>query len=164
MFQQALQADNRGNYREAIQLYTKALARYPKNEAALYNRALCWYALDSNHKALADLNQLIAAKPVVGFEVKTNPLWDKGKNRWTVFTTEAVFQRGDVKYHMDSLRSAYQDFQYCIDNGYEVARSHLFIGSIYMLNGNKEKGCSYYQKAAELGDTTAFRFIQEDCR
>lgn len=114
LFNQAVALDKSGKYFDAINTYSQVLKRNPKNEMALYNRALCWHELDSNRIALEDLTMLIDSKPNSGFESRTNPLWDKSNNRWTVFTSEALFQRAVILYNIDSLRKAFSDFSACV--------------------------------------------------
>ncbi|RYY42560.1 MAG: hypothetical protein EOO06_20995 [Chitinophagaceae bacterium] len=163
LFEQALHYDQKKSYREAINFYSEVLERNPKNELALYNRSWCWYLLDSNRLALADLEMLIRSKPTTTIEYKSNPLWNKDKSRWTVFTSEALFQRGVVKFDMDSLKGAYADFKACAESGHEVSESFLYMGRIMAMYGKKDKACEYLKEALLQGNTKAREVIGKVC-
>ncbi|RYE56469.1 MAG: tetratricopeptide repeat protein [Sphingobacteriales bacterium] len=163
LFNQAVALDKSGKYRDAINTYSQVLKRNPKNEMALYNRAICWYELDSNKRALDDLTLLIDTKPNTGFESRTNPLWDKSNNRWAVFTSEAVFQRGVILYNIDSLKKAFSDFSACVQNGNEQGESYLYMGSIMVMYGKKDKACEYYRLALSYGSAKAMDFVSKGC-
>jgi tetratricopeptide (TPR) repeat protein len=163
LFNQAVALDNSGKYLDAIHTYSQVLHGNRKSEMALYNRALCWYELDSNKRALDDLNLLIDSKTNTGSELRTNPLWDKSNNRWTVFTSEAVFQRAVILYNVDSLKKAFSDFSACVQNGQAKGECYLYMGSIMAMYGKKDKACEYYRLALASGSTKAMEFVRKGC-
>ncbi len=83
---------------------------------------------------------------------------------------DAIFRRALTKYFMDSLKSAFTDFQTCIDRDYELkSNCYLWQGSIYARVGNKQKACELYSQGRfyakdheELGE--AERLIKNYCK
>ena len=79
-----------------------------------------------------------------------SPLADE-EARTQVPYDDALYQRAQVKYHMDSLRSSFADFQELVDKGYrEKSNCVLWQGTIYVRSGKREKGCEYFEKARQF--------------
>lgn len=163
IFQKAVDLAENGRHSEAIPLFSYLVGRNPKNEQALFERAISLYYLDSNKRALDELNRIISLKPKGQIEFIVNPAYATGDDKWKVSTIAVLYQRALVKYGMDSLKSAYFDFKAALESGYETARCNVYIGSIFMASGQKEKGCEYYRQAALLGDKEAAGFIEKAC-
>ena len=164
IFKNAVELAEKGKHNEAIPYFSQLVERNRNNERALFERGISWYYLDSNQKALDDLNRILASKPKQQFEFIINPVYAKGDDRWKVSTIDVLYQRALVKYGMDSLKSAYIDFKTSLENDYETARCNVYIGSILMTSGQKDKACEYYRQAAFLGDKEAAGFIEKGCR
>lgn len=62
-FTLASKAFDRGDYTQAVFYYTKYLSKYPKAEAAYYNRGLAYNYLKNYDAALADLTRAIEINP-----------------------------------------------------------------------------------------------------
>jgi tetratricopeptide (TPR) repeat protein len=58
-------ASGRGEYRAAVEAFTRALKKSPRSMPALANRATAYSALGEHDSALADLNAAIALVPVM---------------------------------------------------------------------------------------------------
>jgi Flp pilus assembly protein TadD len=64
--QLSLQADtffNNGHYKEAIKLYTQAIAVNPKSSKAYFDRAISYYFIKDKKKAIEELRKTVAIVP-----------------------------------------------------------------------------------------------------
>ena len=85
------------------------------------------------------------------------------EDRSQVPQTTVLFERAKVKYFMDSFNSSFIDFKFCLQNNYQVSKSYLWIGTIFIRTGDKVKGCDFYQKAKFWGDDEAEKMIKGNC-
>jgi tetratricopeptide (TPR) repeat protein len=79
-----------------------------------------------------------------------NMPYDNEEVRGQVPYLEALYERAIAKYHMDSIKSSFSDFQVCIDNNYEASNCALWQGNLWYKIGKKNKACDGYRKAKEL--------------
>ena len=74
--------------------------------------------------------------------------------RTQVSFNDALYQRAQVKYFMDSLKSSFTDFQSLVDNNYdEKSNCVLWQGTIYVRSGKTDKACAYFDKAKQIALT-----------
>jgi tetratricopeptide (TPR) repeat protein len=152
--------------KEAIDVYSKIIQRDSTIQVAYYNRGLCYFEVDAFDKAINDFNKVISLQPKesIVFIPNRNSQFISDADRLKVSYLEALFQRAQVEYFMDSLKSSFIDFKACIDNGFELTNEcYRWLGIIYIDSGLKEKGCESFNKALILGDTTANGFIKRNC-
>jgi tetratricopeptide (TPR) repeat protein len=146
---------NKGKYKEAIALYTKALSKNNKLQLAYYNRGLCYIETEDYFKSLNDFNTILKLKtPGEGnfiFELNPNsPVADE-EARTQIPYDDALYQRAQVKWHLDSLLSSYQDFQRLVDRGYkEKVLCILWQADIWHDSEKEETACEYAQRARKL--------------
>jgi len=158
-------------YDEAIAIYTDVIKRNPKLPLAYYNRGIAYMYLEKYKNALADFNKIIASQQNSGpFKYVPNPNspFAKEEDRAFVSYYEALYQRAQVKYHMDSVQSSYRDFTELIENYYEVSNCYLWQGTLWMRAGNREKACERFDKATIYARTEedrqeADRMTKEYC-
>ena len=162
LYFQGVELAEDGEHEKAIKKFTQVIELNSQNDRAYFERGISWYIIDSSEKALDDLNYILDNKPALAFEV--NPAFATGDQIWKVPTVNIIYQRALVKYGMDSLKASFIDFMYCAKNGYEKARSNLFMGHMHQASGNNEKACYYYKLAAYLGDEEAKGIIEKDCQ
>ena len=67
---------------------------------------------------------------------------------------EALYERAIAKYHLDSIKSSFSDFQICIDSRYEVSNCTLWQGNLWYKAGKKDKACDAYKRAKEFATET----------
>ena len=60
---EAAAAQKEGKFREAVALYTEALALEPKNDAVYVNRAACYGGLKETHNMLSDAEMAVDINP-----------------------------------------------------------------------------------------------------
>ena len=108
-------------YDKAIEINTEVIKRNSKLQAAYYNRGFDYMAIKNYPKALADFNKVIALQSHGDFTITYNqnsPLAGE-EARTQIPYNDALYQRAQVKFYMDSLKSSFLDFQTLIDNNYE---------------------------------------------
>jgi tetratricopeptide (TPR) repeat protein len=157
---------NKGNVSGAIKEFSKVIARNKKLQVAYYDRSLCYTDLKEYALALNDLNRICALQGDGPFSFVMNPNspFATEEDKSQVPTMTVLFERGKVKYLMDSLKSAFIDFQTCLDNNYQINDCRLWIGTIYIKSGDKKKGCDLYQTAKLFGDDEAADLIKGNCK
>lgn len=169
---EALRLQRSGKNSEAIRLYDKILSRNARLQVVYYNRGLVYREQKRYSDALNDFNTIIELKgsgPVI-IEINEKFRDNSEESRSEIPYSDALYQRAQTKYLMDSLKSSFLDFQYLIDNDYEE-RSNclLWQGDIYIRSGKKEKGCLMFQKAREIATNNedvkeANRMMAENCK
>lgn len=63
LMKQGFEKDNEGNYLDAIECYTQALAAEPESPVALIQRGICYIKLRINDKGLEDLRAAVELSP-----------------------------------------------------------------------------------------------------
>jgi lipoprotein NlpI len=162
LYYQAVALSEKGKYKEAITLFSRVIEQNSKNERAYFERAISWYYLDSNQLALKHLNHLLDSKPMIGLEM--NPAFAAGDEIWKVPAIHIYYQRALIKYEMDSLKSSFDEFMLCAENGFEKARANFYMGNILKAFGKNEKACSYFKLSSALGDEEATRYLEKECK
>ncbi len=155
-------------YSEAIKVYDQILKKNPGFEDAQLSKAWC-YLQDSNYaKAVHFFNLLLDRKNPGNsefvFEVNPNGPLATEEDRRKVTRSEIYYHFAVTEYMMDSLRSAYRKFQYCVDNNYEVGTSYIWQGIIWLQSDDSVKACEFFRKSKFSGDKEADYYINEYCR
>ena len=171
LFDEAYRLTKDKQYEEAITIYNKLIQQNNKLQLAYYNRGYCYSELKKYNKALADFNKVMSLQQhgdvIITFN-KDVPYADE-EVRTQVPYHDALYQRAQVKYHMDSLRSAFIDFKVLIDNDYtEKSNCLIWQGTIWVKDDNNDKACVSFKKAKEVATTEedkqdAENYIQEYC-
>ncbi len=156
---------NQKKYDKAIEIYNKVINRNSKLQLAFYNRGFAYLQLKKYKEALADFNKVIALQTYGDFVITYNkdlPYPDE-ETRTQVSYNEALYQRAQVKYFMDSLRSSFTDFQRLVDDNYEEKSNCMsWQGTIYIRSGNTDKACDYFFKAKQFALNDEDRNDAED--
>jgi tetratricopeptide (TPR) repeat protein len=140
-------------YDEAIKVYTEVIKRNRKLQLAYYNRGLAYNATKQYNKALADFNEVMSLQTSGGYIVTFNKdmPYASDEVRAQVPYQDALYQRAQVKYYMDSLRSSFRDFQALIENNYEEkSNCLLWQGTIYLRNKKSDRACDYFNQAKQI--------------
>lgn len=156
LLDEAYNLSRQKKYDKAIEVYTRVIKRNSKLQLAYYNRGFAYVAIKEYDKALGDFNRVMELQSHGNFIITYNqnsPLADE-EARTQVPYDDALYQRVQVKYFMDSLKSAFIDFQLLVDRGYEEkSNCMLWQGTIYLRDGKTDKGCEYLHKAKRVAVT-----------
>jgi len=171
LFDKAYSLTKEKQYDNAIEIYNELIQRNGKLQLAYYNRGFCYINTKKYQSALADFNKVMDLQThddvILTFN-KDMPYADE-EVRAQVPYYDALYQRAQVKYHMDSIKSSFLDFQVLVDNNYEE-KSNCIVwqGTIWVRNGSKDKACEYFQRAKSVATTDEDRrdadeYIKEYC-
>jgi tetratricopeptide (TPR) repeat protein len=153
------------DYEGAIQDYTIVLSLDDENTLAYLNRGKNKARVNDNIGAIDDFEDAISTKGSETTYITETPnqFMDDDYGIYDVEMEEIKYERGIVLYEMDSLRSAFNDFNFCIQEGFQVKESLNMRGNIYLLFGMKKEACKDYKKGWELGDVDSRDNFAEYC-
>jgi tetratricopeptide (TPR) repeat protein len=126
---QGCQAIERGLYKDAIRLLTKAIEKDPKYDKAYYNRALAYAWMNKFDEALPDYNKAI----------EINPNYSK-----------ALVGRGKVLQNKKKIKEALMDFNKAIEVGTDDPDAYYNRGVIYLEGKIEDQGIKDFLKATEI--------------
>jgi len=153
------------DYEGAIEDYTKIIKISPRNSLAYLNRGNNKARLGNYLEAIEDYNKVIRIKG--GGETKNGNLfyidigYMKDFDEFYVSMEEVHFQRGLARYHIDSLKLALNDFDFCIQKNFELLSCYYMIGLIYIAYGNMEEAYLALNKSILLGNPEAQKIIDK---
>ncbi len=140
-------------YDKAIDVYNKVIKSNNKLQLAYYNRGFAYLGQKQYDKALWDFNKVMALQTHGSFIMTYNqdsPFADEEAKAQVPYN-DALYQRAQVKYFMDSLKSSFIDFQTLVDNSYEEkSNCVLWQGTIYLRSSKTDKACEYFGKAKQF--------------
>ena len=153
-----------GQYEDAILDYSRMIEVNPSNTLAFFNRGISKQNLENYEGAIQDFDKAIKTKggEMLYMDKVDNPYIDNGYE-FDVRMEEIRFERGIVLYYIDSLRPAFNDFNFSIEKNHEVPLSHYWRGLIYLSYGMKNEGCADLRKSQNLGEPSANEMIQSYC-
>ena len=142
-------------YKEAINLYTKVINRNDKIQLAYYDRGFSFIAIKNYSLALRDFNKVLSLQTIGDFVYTENPntSFASDEARMQVPYNDALYQRAQIKFYMDSLRSAFKDFQTLVNSDYQKSNCLAWQGTIWIRNGNKDKACEYFERAKQTASS-----------
>lgn len=152
-------------YNGAIADYTKVLTIDPKNCLAMLNRGKNKNRLHKYKEAIEDYNNVLQFKggeKLVITKVE-NSFVDNGFE-FDVEIEEVKLERGIAYYNLNQFKSAFEDFNFCIQRNYLLADCYYWRGLIYRAFKMNNEGCSDFRKSAELGDPDARALLEEYCK
>jgi len=133
LFNDATMAHNRGEYEEAIAIYSKILKFDPEYVSALQQRVACYIALGKHESALADINTVM---------------------RFLGSNAININWRGMIYLKLEMYQSALADFSHLIDVAYERTKldTHRYRAT-----------CAYHvDKTLAIHDYTYLIEMEED--
>jgi tetratricopeptide (TPR) repeat protein len=155
LLDKALNYSKQKKYDKAIETYTKVINRNSKLQLAYYNRGFDFVATKQYDKALWDFNKVMTLQSHGDFIITFNqnsPFSDE-ETRTQVPYNDALYQRAQVKFYMDSLKSSFQDFQTLINSNYEKSNCIIWQGTLWIKDGKPDKACEYFEKGKQLALT-----------
>lgn len=152
------------DYYGAIEDYSKIIEIDSKNTLAFFNRGKNKKRLQDYIGAIADFDSAISTKGNEDFYFNwvENPLVETGF-QFDVKMEEIRFERGISRYNIDSFNSAFLDFNFCIQNQFELSSNYYWRGLVYLTYGMELEGCEDLEKANDLGDNDAKEVIKSYC-
>jgi tetratricopeptide (TPR) repeat protein len=153
------------DYEGAIADYTRIIEIDPDNALALLNRGKNKKRLEDYQGAIEDFEQAIATKggEMIYLDKVENSFTETGFE-FDVAMEEIRFERGIARYSIDSLKLAFDDFNFCLDKNYKKAASLYWRGMIYVAYGMNQAGCADLKEALKRGDPDAQAMIDTYCR
>jgi tetratricopeptide (TPR) repeat protein len=141
---------------ESIKDDSLALLLDPNNILVLVNRGKCKERIQDFNGAIQDFNKAILQKGGERsyFEKVPNSFVETGFE-FDVRMEEIKFERAICYYYQDSLRRAFDDFNFSIQNNFALSDSYFWRGLIYIRYDMKNEGCMDLEKSKNLGDPDA---------
>lgn len=154
-----------GDYEGAIDDYTRIIEIDSNNGLAFLNRGKNKKRLEDYQGAIEDFEKAIKTKggELIYMDKVENSFVETGFE-FDVSMEEIRFERGIARYNIDSLKLAFDDFNFCIDKNFEKPASLYWRGIIYLAYGMNQEGCSDLKEAHKLGDPDAQEMINEYCK
>jgi len=158
LLDEAYQLAKQKKYEVAIQVYTKVIKRNNRMQLAFYNRGIIYLKNKQYRQALFDFDRVMALQTNEdgSFKVSYNPdsPFATDEQKAQVPFEDALYQRAQARFYLDSLRGSLMDFQWLIKNEYrEKSNCTLWQGSIYIRMRNLEQACISFHKSKELAVT-----------
>ncbi|PHS63358.1 MAG: hypothetical protein COB12_09420 [Flavobacterium sp.] len=133
-----------GNFEKAIEYFSKAIEKNPKDAEAYYSRAHSQQTIGGNEE------QIISDYTS---SLKFNPN-----------DNEAYMNRGVAKMKIGQNSEAISDYKKAIElnPNYDVVYANL--GNAYKLNNNNDKACLNWKKSLNLGNESVRQRISLNCK
>lgn len=195
---------NNQNYREAINLYSKAINKSPEFIEAYLDRGLCFEALNIIDSAVLDYNRVLKmdtvniqalhnigickskqdlfsdahyyftkALNIKGFndssvsivmDMNKSFVWADEIKSFDVPSYQIFYDRGLANYNLKKIKSAYFDFNRCIESKYNLGESYYMVGLCWLAANNKTKACEALKLAVYNKDSLALDLWYKTCR
>lgn len=140
LFGKGLNAFNKGQYSEAVELYSRALALDSGSTNVRFNRAAAYMRMGRYGEAKIDLDRVLMLRPEL---------------------LNARMQRAVVQAEMGMLVHAMEDITAVIEQDSTFPRAYLFRARLRRMLGNDPQViCADLREALKLGDSTALRMMQ----
>ncbi len=153
------------DYKGAIEDYSKIIEIDSDNALAYLNRGKNNNSLENYNGAIEDFEKAIKTKGGELFYLdKVENSFIETGFEFDVGMEEIRFERGIARYNIDSLRTAFDDFNFCIQKNFELPASYYWRGLIYLAYGRKTEACNDLKKSHELGDPDANGMIEKYCK
>ena len=140
LFGKGLNAFNKGQYAEAVELYSRAIALDSISTNVRFNRAAAYMRMGRYGDAKDDLDRILAVRPEL---------------------LNARMQRAVVQAEMGLLVHAMDDVTTVIQQDSTFPKAYLFRARVHrMLGTDARVVCADLREAFKLGDSTALRYMQ----
>lgn len=140
LIRQGVSLHDKGEYKEAIEFYEKALAENPSSMSAIYEMSLSYLQLKDYNKALNLSSKVITA----GFQ----PL-----------LMDAYIVKGTALANMDKMTDAIKTLNEAVSRCGDEYLLHFNLGLCYFNNKNNQMAVLHLRKAIEIDATHASAFL-----
>ncbi|MCF8297417.1 MAG: hypothetical protein K9J13_07750 [Saprospiraceae bacterium] len=153
------------DYRGAIIDYSTIIEIDSANTLAYLNRGKNKKRLDDFQGAIEDFEKAIKTKGCeqIYFNSVENSFVETGFE-FDVKMEEIRYERGIARYYIDSLQTAFKDFDFCIQKNFELSESYYWRGVIYLAYDMKTEACEDLKISSELGDKNAIELMEKYCK
>lgn len=131
-----------GNYKAAIQDYTKIIDRFPKDEDALTSRGGARVNINDNSAAIDDLTRAL----------------EINKKSFMAYSFRGA-AKGGLKQYVEALK----DLDQSIKLKFDYHPAYVNRAAIKMASKDKKGACKDLEKADQLGSSIAYKLIQQHC-
>jgi len=141
----------RKKYDKAISICTDIIKNNDKIQAAYYYRGHMYSQQKNYEKALLDFDKVMSLQSRGNFifTYNKNGIITNEEIRTQVDYYDALYQRAQMKYYMDSLTSSFNDFEILVDKQLRKSNCLIWMGLIYSKKGHNDKACEYFKKSRE---------------
>ncbi|MFT5780543.1 MAG: tetratricopeptide (TPR) repeat protein [Crocinitomicaceae bacterium] len=146
----------------AIDDFNKVLTINTGNDDARLSRALSYYAIADDKKAMLDIDYLLESKEK-GTDV---PIWTEELGTdydFHISMTEIAHIHGLICVELERYDEALENFTLCIDAGFELPDVHYSRGETFILLDSLDKGCADLKMSRKLGFPEAQEIIDDFC-
>jgi tetratricopeptide (TPR) repeat protein len=149
--------DKQGN----VEDLKRVLAIDPQNILALFNIGVTYGSLEKYPAAIDAFGKAIRSKGIDEGQPLIMEMADD--DPYDVPFADIRLERGIAYAMSDSLRRAYYDLTYCIDQRHKLNESYYYRGRVHLKGGNLEAACDDLAKAADLSNKFAAELMLEYC-
>ena len=166
LFERAFDKGSIGDPEGEIRDLTKILDLDSANTLALFNLGIKYGNLLRYKESIKAFNKAIQTKggELLTFDYVANPFVDKELYTYDVPIADIRLERGIVHYKADSVRKAYFDFTFCIENKHELKDSYYYRGRAYLKSGMLKHACKDLKIAELYGEKEATEILDKFCR
>lgn len=148
----------KGKHKEAIETYNEVLQTNEKIQLAYYHRGLSYLEIKEYKKAFADFDKVLNLKTLGGgniiFTLNEQNSQFIEEAKFQVEYDDAFYGRAQARYFLDSLKTAYNDFQLLLEKNYpEKTFCILFQADIWFASGDDSTACKYVDWARTFATT-----------
>ncbi|MFD2561488.1 tetratricopeptide repeat protein [Aquimarina rubra] len=153
------------DYEGSIKDYSKVIELDERNTLAYINRGNVKNVINDFKGAIEDCEKAIKTKGTesIYMDLSENSFVDLGFE-FDVKMEKIRFERGIARYNIDSLKLAFEDFDFCVEKNYELALSYYWRGIIFLSYGMNNEGCEDLFESQKLGNENAKELIEKNCK
>lgn len=151
------------DFEGAILDYQKVLELIPGNRLSLFNIGNNYKRLGKPELAVENYNKALHLKDGQQVFVEFVPNENTDLIEFYVPTHEIMYERGMAYYDLGELEYAFHDFNYALENNFQTAECHYFLGMIHYAGGQKDKACDEFILGKQLNDKDAEKAFQAYC-
>jgi tetratricopeptide (TPR) repeat protein len=136
------------------------------NTLALYNLGVTLGNLTRYKESINAFNKAVQTKggEVLTMDYEPNSFVDENYHMNDVSIADIKLERGIVYYKADSVRKAYFDLTYCIENNHQLKDSYYFRALTYLKSDMQIQACEDLKLAELHGEKDATELRGRYCR
>lgn len=136
------------------------------NTLALYNAGIALSNLNRHKESITAFNKAVHTKggEFLTLDHTPNSLMDKEYFIHDVPIADIKLERGIAYYKADSVRQAYFDLTYCIENNHRLKDSYYYRARTYLKSGMLKNACQDLEMAERYGEKDAAEILNKYCR